>query len=42
MTHVGLVITITKIFIENYVALIAILKEEIEDNNDSDVAQAKG
>lgn len=31
-----------KIIIENYVALIAILKEEIEDNNDSDVAQAKG
>jgi len=31
-----------KIIIENYAALIAILKEEIEDNNDSDVAQAKG
>jgi len=27
---------------ENYPALIEVLNEEIEDNNDRDVAQAKG
>ncbi|XP_029344367.1 52 kDa repressor of the inhibitor of the protein kinase-like [Acyrthosiphon pisum] len=31
-----------KVIMENYPALIEVLNEEIEDNNDRDVAQAKG
>jgi len=31
-----------KIVVENYSALIEVLTEEIEDNNDRDVAQANG
>lgn len=31
-----------KFIIENYDALVQVLSEEIENNNDRDIAQAKG